>query len=116
MPAVKPVSEKAASKAASKEQFEAAVSLGEGHCRGEGWQEDEDWPKDKHRRSPKECYAACKQTLGCTAFDKSDAKGKTIQCYLYGHSQVSPASGLHGQCYRMTDVKMESGGIKVFHL
>ena len=112
MPDVKPVSEKAV-KAAAKEQFAAAVSLGDGLCRGEGWGDDEDWPKDKNRRTAKECYAACKQAVGCTAFDTSAVKGKTAQCFLYGHSDVSPASGMHGQCYRMSDVKTESGGIKV---
>ena len=115
LPDVKPVSEKAA-KEVAKEQFASAVNLGEGLCRGEGWADDEDWPKDKQRRTAKECYAACKQAVGCTAFDTSAAKGKTVQCYLYGHSEVSPASSFHGQCYRMSDVKMESGGIKVCHL
>jgi hypothetical protein len=80
MPTVKPASGKApaAAKAAAAAKLESTVDLGHGLCRGDSWQDGTNWPKDKGRRSPKECYVACKQTTGCTAFDTSnpDKSGK----------------------------------------
>jgi hypothetical protein len=47
--------------------FENAVGLGEGMCRGSHWQDGVNWPKDKGRRSLKECHTGCKQTTGANA-------------------------------------------------
>ena len=108
MATVKPVSAKAAG---IKATLENTVDLGEGLCRGDSWQDGVNWPKDKGSRTPKECYTACKQTTGCTAFDISVPKknGKKVQCFLYGHQHVSPASALEGRCFKMTEIKTQSG-------
>ena len=108
MATVKPASNKPTLAAAG---IENTVDLGEGLCRGYNWQDGANWPKDKGRRSPKECHVACKQTSGCTAFDFSqpDKSGKKVNCFLYGHKDVQPASGLEGKCYKMTLVKTASG-------
>jgi hypothetical protein len=39
------------------------AKLGKGACRGSNWQNG-DWPKDKGRRTEKECYAGCLSTSG----------------------------------------------------
>lgn len=72
-------------------------------CRGPHWQDGVNWPEDKGRRTGKECYAACKQISGCTSFDLSQpgTSGKKVQCYLYGHANVVPASGLPGRCFKV---------------
>ena len=115
MPTVKAASKKAA---AVQTKLENANDLGKGLCRGDKWQDGDNWPKDKSRRSPKECYVACKQTTGCTAFDVShlDKAGKKGNCYLYGHADIQPASSLEGRCYKMWDVKVSSGQSAGLHL
>jgi hypothetical protein len=108
MPTVKPPHKKVvAEQAAAGSRFEDTKDLGKGLCRGQGWQDGEQWPKDKGRRTLKECHVGCKQTRGCTAFDIShlDKAGKKANCFLFGHVDVQPASGLEGRCYKMLEVK-----------
>ena len=80
------------------------VSLGKGLCRGLNWQTMRGkWPIDKGMKSLKECFKECKSTGGCTAFDIRDPdETKKYNCFLFGHKDVSPASGLSGTCYKMT--------------
>jgi len=116
MAAVKKASPKVSAAAVS---LANTVDLGEGLCRGYNWADGVNWPKDKGHRTPKECLAACKQTAGCSAFDLSQPTGKSgkkVQCFLYGHTDVRPASGLEGRCLKMTEVKTASGEASGLHL
>ena len=83
---------------------EGYISLGQGLCRGENWQ-SEDWPKYEGLVSKKDCLKACKKTRGCTSYDFRDAEGKKVQCYLFGHQDIQPASGLKGECFKLLSPK-----------
>ena len=66
---------------------------------------------DKGTKKRQICANACKSRKGCVAFDLSPAdssvkdkediaKGE-MQCHLYGHADVVPASALKGNCYSL---------------
>eukprot|EP00096_Caligus_rogercresseyi_P016521 TRINITY_DN920_c0_g1_i3.p1 TRINITY_DN920_c0_g1~~TRINITY_DN920_c0_g1_i3.p1 ORF type:complete len:1395 (-),score=386.10 TRINITY_DN920_c0_g1_i3:125-4309(-) len=75
-------------------------ALGKGLCRGANWS-DTIWPKIGSLVSnEKECFLQCKERATCTAFDVSPSAGK-LNCFMYGHGEVQPASALSGDCYRM---------------
>ena len=42
------------------------------------------------------CGNACAYTLGCTAFDVRQNDAKKLECTLFSHSDVVPASGVPG--------------------
>ena len=74
------------------------IEIGKGQCRGKSWTFGR-WPIDKGQVSAQECADACARKKGCTAFDLSNKSGKKFSCFLYGHQDVEPASGLKGICY-----------------
>merc|ERR1719310_2406259 len=77
--------------------------LGKGRCRGPGWTFKK-WPVLKGMISPQDCADSCAKKRGCTAFDLSDKQAdNTYDCALYGHAKVSPASGVPGTCYVLSD-------------
>ena len=80
--------------------------LGEGACRGAGWQ-DGIWPLDEGRRTTKECAAVCKDTKGCVAFDLSNKEGEKYDCLLLGHPNIFPASALKAECYRIKGAEVD---------
>ena len=43
------------------------------------------------------CGNACAYTLGCTAFDVRPNDAKKLDCNLFSHSNVEPASGVPGK-------------------
>ena len=79
--------------------------LGEGMCRGEGWQRGR-WPIGRGEKTLQQCANACAGKAGCTAFDLSHQYGEKDhedECLLYGHKKVAPASGVPGRCYVVVD-------------
>jgi hypothetical protein len=76
------------------------IKVGEGACRGIGWQDKSGWPKAKGLKSLTECSETCANTLGCNAFDIREPDGggvvKKFECTLFGHADVEPASGVPG--------------------
>jgi len=77
--------------------------LGKGRCRGPGWTFKK-WPVLKGILSAQQCAESCAGRKGCTAFDLSDKQpDNTFECALYGHVKVSPASGVPGTCYVLSD-------------
>ena len=97
--------------------------LGRGRCRGPGWAARR-WPLLRGRLPPRQCAHACAARKGCTAFDLSEPREVTycnnfssklsinrvqqdgsVECALYGHKKVSPASGVPGNCYVLTEVE-----------
>ena len=77
--------------------------LGKGRCRGPGWTFKR-WPVLKGMVSAEQCAESCARRKGCTAFDLSDKQSdNTFDCALYGHAKVSPASGVPGTCYVLSD-------------
>jgi hypothetical protein len=77
--------------------------LGKGRCRGPGWTFKK-WPVLKGLISAEQCAESCARRKGCTAFDLSDKQSdNTFDCALYGHVKVSPASGVPGTCYVLSD-------------
>ncbi|TRY73635.1 hypothetical protein TCAL_03348 [Tigriopus californicus] len=91
------------SKATKQASASAYELLGKGLCRGPKWQ-GRYWPKATEAHSLAECAAACSSVNGCTAFDISPTPDKEQVCFLFGHKDVKPASGLKGQCYKMISV------------
>eukprot|EP00095_Tigriopus_kingsejongensis_P011320 maker-scaffold1444_size41037-snap-gene-0.7 protein:Tk11320 transcript:maker-scaffold1444_size41037-snap-gene-0.7-mRNA-1 annotation:"sarcalumenin isoform x2" len=75
--------------------------LGKGACRGSGWQ-DRGWPKLRGSKTLEECGKICLSTQGCTAFHVAPEKANQIDCILFGHKSVVPASGVPGDCYVVT--------------
>ena len=55
--------------------------LGEGMCRGEGWQRGR-WPIGRGERSLQECANACAAKAGCTAFDLSHQGLNSMENWL----------------------------------
>ena len=88
------------------EAVQGLLKIGKGACRGEGWQEKKGWPKVKGLQTLMQCSDLCANTLGCTAFDvraPNDAGAvKKLECTLYAHADVEPASAVPGTCYRVT--------------
>merc|ERR1712106_316041 len=77
--------------------------LGKGRCRGPGWTFKK-WPVLKGFLSPRQCAEECAKKKGCSAFDLSELQAdNTFDCVLYGHVKVSPASGVPGTCYALSD-------------
>ena len=77
--------------------------LGRGRCRGPGWTFKR-WPVLKGVLSPQACAEACARRRGCTAFDLSaGGEGGALDCALYGHAKVVPASGVPGSCFVLSD-------------
>ena len=77
--------------------------LGKGRCRGNGWTRKR-WPKIEGFLAPRQCAEACAKRKGCTAFDLSNMQpDNKFECALYGHSKVSPASGVPGNCYVVSE-------------
>jgi hypothetical protein len=83
--------------------------IGKGMCRGSGWQSTK-WPVDKGTKSRTKCAKACQKRKGCVAFDLSppddqddheDAALGELQCNLYGHDNIIPASAVAGNCYSL---------------
>lgn len=74
--------------------------LGPGACRGQGWS-DGKWPIEVGDKTLEHCCQSCTKTKGCTSFHLTKATGSTSSrlCYLFGHSTVSPAQALGGDCY-----------------
>ena len=65
---------------------------------------------DKGTKTRQKCANACKKRVGCVAFDlcpvekagdKADAAKGELQCNLYGHPEVVPASAVPGNCYAL---------------
>ena len=69
---------------------------GKGACRGEGWQASPGWPMVMGQKTLLNCGNACAYTLGCTAFDVRQNDAKKLECTLFSHSDVVPASGVPG--------------------
>ena len=44
-----------------------------------------------------QCGNLCAYTLGCTAFDVRENDVKKLECTLFSHSDVEPASGVPGK-------------------
>ena len=88
------------------EAVQGLLKIGQGACRGEGWQAKKGWPKIKGLQTLMQCSDLCANTLGCTAFDVRAPDGagavKKLECTLYAHSDVEPASAVPGTCYRVT--------------
>ncbi len=82
------------------EKPEGFQQVGEGLCRGPNWQRI-GWPKDMGLRGIGDCFKACQESKGCTAFDLVPTKGSSTktECLLYGHKDIVPASNLDGHCY-----------------
>merc|ERR1719334_143718 len=79
--------------------------LGKGRCRGEGWTSKK-WPTLKGFLTPRQCAEACARKKGCTSFDLSEQQpDNTFDCALYGHKKVSPASGVPGNCYVLSETE-----------
>merc|ERR1719225_2539987 len=78
------------------------IKIGKGACRGEGWQASPGWPMVMGQKTLLNCGNACAYTLGCTAFDVRHNDAKKLECTLFSHSDVVPASGVPGTCYRVT--------------
>ena len=70
---------------------------GKGACRGEGWQASPGWPMVLGQKTLLHCGNACAYTLGCTAFDVRPNDAKKLDCNLFSHSNVEPASGVPGK-------------------
>lgn len=68
--------------------------VGEGACRGPGWQ-DNNWPKVKGPQTLQDCANACKKKKGCSSFElSSSATGSGLhQCHLFHQKNPIPASG-----------------------
>ena len=91
--------------AQGSEEGPGLIKVGDGLCRGEGWNAKSAWPKVKGSKTLMECGELCANTLGCTAFDirsPTEGKDKKYECTLHGHSDIEPASGVKGTCYRVT--------------
>ena len=88
------------------------LSLGPGLCRGDGWH-SKDWPQHQGLLDKKNCLKACLETRGCTGFDLRDPEGKKYQCYLFGHRDVRPASGLKGECFKVTTASARGGPVLI---
>ena len=71
------------------------IEIGSGLCRGPEWQSGK-WPIVKGSISAQDCANSCATKKGCTAFDLSEKEGSKFSCFLYGHKDVEPASGLKG--------------------
>ncbi|XP_040570301.1 uncharacterized protein [Lepeophtheirus salmonis] len=76
--------------------------LGKGLCRGPNWQ-DKYWPKVGNLvKEEYECFKQCKERGACTAFDVSPSTTPSkLNCFMFGHGEVIPASSLNGDCYKM---------------
>ena len=74
------------------------IEIGYGLCRGPKWQ-SEKWPIVKGQIKAQDCANSCAAKKGCTAFDLSEKVGNKFTCFLYGHKDVEPASGVKGHCY-----------------
>ena len=74
------------------------IEIGSGLCRGPEWQ-SEKWPIVKGQIKAQDCANSCAAKKGCTAFDLSEKVGNKFTCFLYGHKDVEPASGVKGHCY-----------------
>ena len=74
------------------------IEIGYGLCRGPKWQSDK-WPIVKGQTKAQDCANSCAAKKGCTAFDLSEKVGNKFTCFLYGHKDVEPASGVKGHCY-----------------
>lgn len=74
------------------------IEIGYGLCRGPKWQ-SENWPIVKGQIKAQDCANSCAAKKGCTAFDLSEKVGNKFTCFLYGHKEVEPASGVKGHCY-----------------
>ena len=72
---------------------------GEGACRGEGWQDAAGWPMVMGQKTLLQCGNLCAYTLGCTAFDVRPNDAKKLECTLFSHSSVEPASGVPGKSF-----------------
>ena len=70
------------------------VSVGEGGCRGRGWN-SAPYPLDQGRLTPAQCAQACLQR-GCSAFHLLNAAGDTAECFLFGHQDS--ASKIPSEC------------------
>ena len=92
--------------AKGQEAVQGLLKIGQGACRGEGWADKKGWPKVKGQQSLMGCSDLCANTMGCTAFDVRAPSGegvvKKLECTLYSHADVEPASGVPGTCYRVT--------------
>ena len=88
------------------EEAPGLLKVGDGVCRGPGWNAKSAWPKVKGQKSLMECGEQCANTLGCTSFDirlpTGEGQNKKYQCTLHGHADIEPASGVSGTCFRVT--------------
>lgn len=88
----------------SKVCFHVLFQVGDGVCRGPGWNAKSAWPKVKGKKSLMECGEQCANTLGCTSFDirlpTGEGQNKKYECTLHGHADIEPASGISGTCFR----------------
>ena len=56
--------------------------------------------------APRTCAEHCAKKRGCRAFDLSNQQEDgRLDCALYGHAKVVPASGVPGNCYVVSEVE-----------
>ena len=63
-------------------------------------------PMDRFTTLPRTCAEHCAKKRGCRAFDLSNQQEDgRLDCALYGHAKVVPASGVPGNCYVVSEVE-----------
>ena len=70
-------------------------------------------PMELYTALPRTCAEHCAKKRGCRAFDLSNQQEDgRLDCALYGHAKVVPASGVPGNCYVVSEVEgLVPGGL-----
>ena len=77
------------------------VTLGEGGCRGQGWNKNS-WPVFSGRRTLVQCAEDC-IAKSCTAFHVLKEEDGKFECVLFGHKDILPVKSLGGECKALSD-------------
>jgi len=84
------------------------VSVGEGGCRGGGWNKAP-FPVDAGRKTVEQCSKTCLEN-SCTAFHILHEEDGKFDCFLFGHKDVLAVKMLGGKC--MTLSATPSGSVE----
>ena len=83
------------------------VPVGEGGCRGNGWNKAP-YPVDTGRKTIEECGKACLEN-SCTAFHVLHEDDGKYDCFLFGHKDVLAVKMLGGECKTLSTSASASG-------
>jgi hypothetical protein len=98
---------KASSKTTGPISGKFIVSVGEGGCRGTGWDKGV-WPVIAGKRLKNACATMCLSN-GCTAFHILHEEKGLYDCLLFGHDDVIAVKGLGGECLKLSSNPDETG-------